>query len=117
MIHSRLKYYNEMLQKGRLMPIIIGDRLAAFITFYITDNENEYDNVDPWGIFEDNKNGKFCYISQMITDTNKDNYKFSFKYFSLFKQHIKSNFPNVKNIFWRRWNKKKDIVKVYKKEI
>lgn len=117
MIEERKKYYPAMIEKNRVMPIIIGDRWAGFITFYITNNEHEYDDKDPWGIFEDNPNGSICYISQMMTDKHSDNKNFSFRALNNFKTFIKNKFPNVKYIFWRRWDKNKNIVKVYKKEL
>lgn len=117
MIEERKKYYPAMIEKNRLMPIIVDGRWAAFITFYITNNIHEYDNKDPWGIFEDNPDGSICYINQMMTDMHKDNKNFSFCALSNFKIFIKNKFPNVKYIFWRRWDKNKSIIKIYKKEI
>lgn len=99
------------------MPIVVGDRWAALITFYITDDYHKYDNVDPWGVFEDEPNGEAVYISQMLTDRHKDNARLCFRALGSFISHIKSSFPNVKYIFWRRWDDKKKTVKVHKKSI
>ena len=114
---TQKKYYHQMIKNGRAMPVIVGDRFAAMITFYVTDNEHEYDEVDAWGVFGDNPEGSIVYISQMLTDKHVDNHKFAFKYFNRFKQYVKSNFPNVKYVCWRRWQKINLIVKIYKKEI
>lgn len=106
-----------MIKKDRLMPVIINGNLSAFITFYITNNEHEFDNADPFGIFDDNENGNLCYISQMITDLNPYNHNFSFYVMRSFREYIKRKFPNVKTIFWRRWYPEKFIVKIYKKGV
>jgi len=114
---ERKIYYKEMIKKDRLMPIIVGNRFAGLITFYLTNDENKYDDVDPWGIFDDEPNGELVYISQMITDRRKDNKRLSFRALGSFVSYIKEKFPNVRYIFWRRWDKKKDIIRVYKKEL
>lgn len=99
------------------MPIIISDRLMAFITFYITDDEKKYIEADPWDILEDNPQGKICYIAQLLTDKHFENRKIFFENWNSFKKFIKFNFPSVKIICWRRLDKKNFIVKTHKKEI
>ncbi len=117
MIPERKKYYFEMIKNDRLFSVVIENRFAALITFYITNNEHEYDNVDPWEVLDDNPNGKFCYIAQMLTDSKPENSNLSFCTLKNFITYIRSKFPNVKYIFWRRWNKNSKTVKVYKKEL
>ena len=111
------KYYQEMLKKDRLMPIIIGDRLMAFITFYITNDESKYTEADPWDVLDDNLSGNIFYIAQLLTDKKFENRKIFFNNWSAFKKNIKNNFPLVKIICWRRWDKENNILKIYKKEI
>lgn len=117
MIVERRKYYHEMIKRDRLMPIIVEGRFAGMITFYLTDNEIELDNIDSWEILEDNPKGKVVSVRQMVTDFNLYNSKFSFKTLKNFITYLKNKFPQVKYIHWRRWNKKNNIIKVYKKEI
>ena len=106
-----------MLRKGRLMPFFDGDRLGAFITFYITDDVRLYINAYPWTIMEDNPEGTICYISQLITDKNLKNAKLSYETWRRFKEYIKKNFSQVRYISWRRFDKIKKIIKIYTKEI
>lgn len=117
MIDSRRKYYDEMLAKGRLIPIIIEDRFLGFITFYITNYENRFNNVDPWAVLEDDPNGNKLYIAQLMTDSNRENPSIFLSNWNGFIKYIKNKFPNIKYIFWRRWNKRRNVVVVHKKEI
>lgn len=110
-------YYQEMLEKGRLIPFILKGRLVCFITFYICNDETRYVNTNPWKVLEDNPQGKICYISQLLTDKNSDNPKISYEIWSRFKIYIQNSFPSVEYISWRRWNKLNEAVKTYKKEI
>ncbi len=110
-------YYQEMLKKGRLIPFIKDDKLVCFVTFYITDDESEYINAYPWDVLEDNPNGKICYVAQYLTTKVPDNPRLSYEIWHRFKIYIKTNFPTVKLICWRRWNNEKGIVKTYKKEL
>ena len=101
-------YYNTMLEKGRLMPFIAGDRLGAFITFYICNKgeENKYLRDNMWSVEEDNPNGNCCYIDQFWSDNNLANPKMSYRAWKGFKRYIKNTFRNVECIVWKRWNKK-----------
>lgn len=106
-----------MLKKERLIPFFAKNRLVCFITFYITNNEKPYIEADPWKVLEDNKDGSICYISQLYTDKNIDNPKISYEIWRRFKIYIKNSFPLVKYITWRRYDKKSQTVKTYRKEI
>jgi hypothetical protein len=117
MITERKQYYQEMIKKDRLMPIIINGKLAAFITFYITNNENEYDDIDSWAVLDNNENGHIVCIRQMITDRNPYNHNFAFHTFRSFRQYIKNKFPSVNLIIWRRYNFEQKVVKTYKKGV
>lgn len=110
-------FYHQMFEKGRLLPIIIDGRFLGFITFYICDDEKKYAESDPWDVLDDDSNGKICYISQLLTDKDKRNPRIFFSYWSSFKKYIKLNFPLVKIVSWRRWDKKKMILKSHRKEI
>ena len=99
-------YYQEMLQRGRLMPIIVEGRCLGFITFYICNDVKEYVESDPWAVLDDYLQGKICYIAQLLTDEDRSNPKIFMKYWNDFKKEIKLRFPSVKIIYWRRWNKK-----------
>lgn len=111
------KYYQEMLRKHRLIPIIKNKKLICVITFYITNDESLYIKSDPWEVLQDEDNGKICYVSQIISDKNYDNHKLSITVWRHFKVYIKNNFPSVKVISWRRWNWNTEKIRVYKKEI
>ena len=110
-------YYQEMLQKERLMPIIIEGRCLGFITFYICNDIKKYVEADPWAVLDDYCNGEIFYIAQLLTDKNRENPRIFLNYWNGFKKHIKIRFPSVKMIYWRRWDKQNKIVREYKKEI
>lgn len=111
-------YYKEMLHKNRLIPFFTKDnKMICFLTFYITNDENKYIEVDPWEVLEDNPKGNICYISQLLTSKATDNPKLSYEIWHRFKIYIKNSFPAVEKICWRRWDKLNQLVKTYKKEI
>lgn len=111
-------YYKEMLHKGRLIPFFTKDnKMICFITFFITDNLEKYITSDSWEVLDDNSNGKICYISQLLTSKSPDNPKFSYEIWHRFKIYIKNSFPFVQCICWRRWDRKTETVKTYKKEM
>ena len=110
-------YYEKMLQKDRMIPFFKGNRLICFFTFYITDDETKYINSDAWEVLEDNPNGKICYISQLFTNKVYADRKLSYEVWHRFKKYIKSSFPTVEIISWRRWNKESETVKTYRKRI
>ena len=110
-------YYQEMLKKERLIPFFKKDRLVCFITFFICNDETKYVNSDAWKVLDDNPDGEICYISQLLTSKSQDNPKLSYEIWHRFKIYIRDNFPSVKEICWRRWDKKNEIVKTYKKEM
>lgn len=109
-------HYEQMLANNRALSFMVGDKLGGFVTFYITDNPEPYINADPWDVLADNSDGRICYINQLITDENTSKTHF-LKGWKQFKVFIKRTFKNVKQIHWRRWDKDKNIVKEYTKEL
>lgn len=110
-------YYKEMLHKGRLIPFFTKDRLVCFITFYITNNPEKYLRDDMWSVEDDDKNGSICWIDQLWTDKEYENRKLSYEIWHRFKIYIKNSFSSVQYIYWRRWDKRTQTVKTYKKEM
>jgi len=109
------QFYDEMLVRGRLIPFFHQDKLVCLFTFYITDDETPYIQADPWMAQDDNPDGRICYVSQLLTLKEKENFKLAFTVWHRFKVYIKTNFPNVRQISWRRWDG--EITRLYKKEI
>jgi hypothetical protein len=101
-------YYKKMLGKGRLIPLIEGDRLGGLITFYICNEgeEDKYLRDNMWSVEEDNHDGNCCYIDHLITDHDPNNPKLSYRVWYRFKKYIRHNFPAVKKIKWNRFNEK-----------
>lgn len=95
-------YYQKMLEKDRLVPIVMGDKLVGFITYYIGSVSEKYVRDDPWSVLEDNTDGSVCFVDQLITDKNKENIKFSRTVFKNFKNHIATKYPKVHVIRWNR---------------
>ena len=110
-------YYKEMLHKDRLIPFFKDNKLVCFLTFFITDNLEKYIQADSWKVLEDNPDGEICYISQLLTSKSQDNPKLSYEIWHRFKIYIKNSFSNVRFICWRRWDKRTQAVKTYKKEV
>ncbi len=110
-------YYEKMLNKNRLMPIIIKNRLAGFITFYVgrEGDGDKYIRDDMWKVLDDDKDGSVCFIDQLWSDKDFNNRKFSYITWHKFKKFIYYHFLNVEYIRWNRW--KNGEVKVYKKYI
>jgi len=106
-------YYSTMLKKGRLIPFIVGDKLIGFVSFYITNDVNKYLRDDPWTVLDDEPEiGKIAYIEQVWT--NKAAHKYSFEIWKKLKQFLKTNYPLVEEIHWKRWRNNK--LKEYRKE-
>lgn len=100
-------YYDEMLKKGRLIPFIENGKLICLITFLI-GNETDKDRFirdNMWSVEVDNPQGVICFIDQLLTDktSHKQNHKLSYQVWKRFKDFIKSNFPNVEQIYWHRY--------------
>jgi hypothetical protein len=110
-------YYKEMLQRERLIPFFKDDKLICFVTFFITDDENKYVNAYAWEALIDNPRGRVCYVAQLLTDKEFKNRKLYIDVWRRFKVYIKTNFPDVRYITWRRWDREKEGLKTYKKEI
>ncbi len=110
-------YYTEMLHKDRLIPFFKNNKMICFLSFYITDNLEKYIQADAWEVLDDNPDGKICYISQLLTSKEPDNPKLYYEIWHRFKIYIQNNFNNVRFICWRRWDRKTQTVKTYKKEI
>lgn len=109
-------YYDKMLKKNRLMPIIINNKFKGFLTFYIGNESDEikYIRDDMWSVLEDDENGSVCFIDQLCTTKQSDNPKFSYIVWHKFKKLIYSNFPNVEYIRWNHWkNGKVQVCKKY----
>lgn len=102
-------YYTQMLNKERLIPFIINNRLICFITFYICDlkQKNAYLRDNMWSVENDNLEGNCCYIDQLWTDKNSDNPRLSYQIWNKFKTYIKQNFPNVRYYTFNRYKHKK----------
>jgi hypothetical protein len=114
MTDKQIKYYDEMLKVGRLVPIQIGNRLVAIVTFYIGSIVDRYVRDDPWSVLKDEADtGTICFVDQLISDKGKENHKYSFIVWRKFKNYIRSEFPKVRVV---RWNRVKgDKVYVYYK--
>lgn len=110
-------YYTEMLKRDRLIPFFDKDKLICFITFFIGNNKDKYITENPWEILDDEPNGKVCIISQLLTDktSHKENHKLCIQVWKRFKDYIKLNFPEVKEICWHRFLNGK--INIHKKEI
>lgn len=96
-------YYDQMLKKDRLIPIIIEGRILGFITYYIGSEIDRYVRDDPWSVLEDNPEGSICFIDQCITDKNKDNYKYAHATFRRFIDIINIKHPSVHVLRWNRY--------------
>lgn len=117
MIIEHKQYYEKMVEKGRLIPFVSNGVLHGFLTFYITNNETNFNNSDPWAVLEDNPEGNIVYIAQLITNKDPDNVRLIHRHYSGFIKYIKENFKNVNTVYWRQWDFKKKVLKVFKKEI
>jgi len=110
-------YYDKMLGKGRLIPLIAGDRFVGLITFYICNKgeEKKYLRDDMWSVEEDNPEGNLCWVDQLFTSKDPINTKLSFIALKRFKEYIKQAFPNVQNLKWNRFKNNK--VNVYRRRV
>lgn len=101
---AQKQYYKDMLEKRRLFPYYIGNRLAAIITYYIgTLDDPKYTDRDHWNIVDDDRNGDMCYIDQLVTDRHADNPREALLCWHIFKRHIKLEYPNVETIKWSHY--------------
>ena len=110
-------YYKEMLRRNRLLPIFVENKMKCFITYFIGNgNIDKYVKKDSWVAMDDEpKTGDTAYIDQLISDHKTDNHKYSKIVWDTLVNHIKENYPQVRQIRWNRL--KNGIVKVYRKEI
>ena len=96
-------YYKRMLEKDRLVPIMIGGHLAGFITYYIGSLAEKYVRDDPWSVVDDDpEHGTICFVDQMITNKAKGNYRYSRAVWKYFREHISKTYPRVRAIRWNR---------------
>ena len=109
-------YYIEMLKRNRLLPFFVDGKMKCLITYFIGNgNAEKYVGKDSWAVVDDEpKTGTVAYIDQMITD-HEVNHKFSKIVWNILINHIKENYPQVKQLRWNRY--KNGIVKTYKKEM
>jgi len=109
-------YYKEMLKRNRLLPIFVEGKMKCFITYFIGNGDiNKYTQKDSWTVVDDEpKTGDTAYIDQLISD-HEINHRFSKIVWNILINHIKGNYPQVKQLRWNRL--KNGIVKTYKKEI
>ncbi len=109
-------YYKEMLKRNRLLPIFVDDKMKCFITYFIGNGDvSKYTQKDSWSVVDDEpKTGDTAYIDQLISDHEK-NHKYSKMVWNILINHIKENYPQVKQLRWNRL--KNGEVKTYKKEI
>ena len=110
------EYYWRMLERERLVPIRFGSRMVGFITYYIGTNPDKYVRDNPWDVLDDEPTvGTVCFVDQLITDKNYENWKYSRKVWHDFRDFIRNSYPNVEVI---RWNRVKEgVVHVYYKSI
>lgn len=107
-----------MLHRKRLIPFFNDRKMIAFITFFIGNpiDESRFARDDMWSVLDDDKNGSVCFIDHLISKDDS-NQRRAYKFLHDFRKYIKDTFHNVKYIHWRRWNKRTNEVKIYKKEI
>jgi len=97
------EYYKKMLEKDRLIPIKLNDKIEAFITYFIGSMSDRYVRDDSWSVIDDEpETGSVCFVDQLITNKNKGNSIYSFDIFKYFKNLIKDKHPKVKMIRWNR---------------
>lgn len=105
MTSTQKQYYQKMLGKDRLMPIIFNNHLLGFITFYIgnINDENKFVRYNMWDVLDDNEDGNICFIDQAWGDKSYRNHRLQFRVWKNFKYYLKNNFINVSIIKWNRW--------------
>lgn len=111
---NKIDYYLEMLRRNRLIPLKIDNNLRGIVTFFIGNgNPNRY-RGDQWEVIDDEPDGDTCYIQHLWTDKNKENPRHSLRIWHQVRNHIFSNFSNVRLIRWNRWRHNR--LKIYKEE-
>lgn len=109
-------YYQKMLEKDRLVPIMFGTRMVGFITYYIGSMAEKYVRDDPWSVLEDNpETGSVCFVDQLITNKEAGNWKYSRSVWKNFRDFISTRYPKVRFIRWNRL--KQGVPHVYFKNI
>ncbi len=111
---EQINYYHEMKIRNRLLPLYDNGKLCALLTFYIGNgNGDNFVRDNPWQVVKDNENGNCCYIDQLLRNKNYKKKINSFKVWYNLKEFIKSRFPHIRKITWRRWRNKKTYRRVY----
>jgi hypothetical protein len=96
-------YYQKMLERDRLVPIMFGSKMVGFITYYIGSITDKYVRDDPWSILDDcPESGTICFVDQLITNKEAGNWKHSRRVWRNFRDFIKNRYPKVHVIRWNR---------------
>ena len=91
-----------------------GKSTIGLITFYLGNYDDKRFVHTSWEILEDDEKGNTCFIDNMITTSNPENKKFSWRVLRMFTQFIGNNYPNVKAIRWNHVKEGKDHVYRYR---
>lgn len=107
MTDIQVLYYHRMLERKRLFKITLDNDMKGVITFYIVSFPPYYLRDDPWEVLDDEpETGSICFVDHLIIpESQKENSKYSFQVWKMFKDFIKENYPQVRLIQWQRLNK------------
>lgn len=95
-----VEYFNEMRARNRMYTAWHGNRLAAFVTFFVGDDDEKYMiQKEPFVVVEDSRNGRTLYIDVLFSHGVGP--KLS-SMFSDFEKWVAIEFPRVKQIKWVR---------------
>ena len=98
------KYYHEMLERDRGYIFIKDNHVAAVVTFFVGDEDDEkYLFREPWTIVDDDPYGTTLYIDQLLVKDHSAT-KIIHKEFAIFLAFIKEAFPTIQRAKWVRVN-------------
>lgn len=116
---SQRQYYNNMISADRAFLFYVEEHLGCIVTYYIGNGDaSRYMDRDPWvRVIDEPTTGTTCYVDQLLSNHNKENYKYNWTVWKTLIQFIKNKYPQVNKLTWKRHNNKSNKTYIHSKTI
>jgi hypothetical protein len=103
MNRTQTQYYRDMLKLERGVLIMLDNKLAGIVTFFVGDDDGKFLLYHtPWTTISDDPMGSTLYIDQFLAYKGRSMARQIHREFSDGLQELKKRFPNIKKVKWVR---------------